>query len=116
VSYTQLFLSGKEQIAYTSIVLLKILFFFLLIFIILLNCYRESEYAAWTLVNGYALNHVTISTHRLKSDIRKIQTLNKFIEDSGFKLNSEGGILKGSLLPFLYLQTKITKLGHMIVD
>ncbi|KAF3326918.1 hypothetical protein FCM35_KLT08548 [Carex littledalei] len=57
---------------------------------------RESEYAAWTLVNGYALNHVTISTHRLKSDIRRIQTLNKFIEDSGFKLNSEGGILKVS--------------------
>ncbi|KAJ4818666.1 Scaffold attachment factor B2 [Rhynchospora pubera] len=57
---------------------------------------RESEYAAWTLVNGYALNHVTISAHRLKSEIRKIQALNKFIEDSGFKLNSEGGILKVS--------------------
>ncbi|XP_078164118.1 plant/protein [Carex rostrata] len=57
---------------------------------------RESEYAAWTLVNGYAVNHVTISAHRLKSDIRRIQTLNKFIEDSGFKLNSEGGILKVS--------------------
>nr|CAD1843083.1 unnamed protein product [Ananas comosus var. bracteatus] len=51
---------------------------------------RESEYAAWTLVNGYALNHVTISTHRLKSHIRSIKSLNQFIEDSGFKLNSEG--------------------------
>ncbi|XP_020096990.1 uncharacterized protein LOC109716090 [Ananas comosus] len=57
---------------------------------------RESEYAAWTLVNGYALNHVTISTHRLKSHIRSIKSLNQFIEDSGFKLNSEGGILKVS--------------------
>ncbi|XP_068649841.1 2-oxoadipate dioxygenase/decarboxylase, chloroplastic/amyloplastic [Aristolochia californica] len=57
---------------------------------------RESEYAAWTLVNGYALNHATISTHRLRSAIRDIHSLNKFIEDSGFKLNSEGGVLKVS--------------------
>ena len=26
---------------------------------------RESEYAAWTLVNGFALNHVAVSVHRL---------------------------------------------------
>lgn len=57
---------------------------------------RESEYAAWTLVNGYAVNHVTISTHRLKSHLRRIDSLNKFIEDNGFKLNSEGGVLKVS--------------------
>ncbi|XP_047963086.1 uncharacterized protein LOC125207682 isoform X1 [Salvia hispanica] len=57
---------------------------------------RESEYAAWTLVNGYALNHVTVSAHRLKSNLRKIDNLNKFIEENGFRLNSEGGILKVS--------------------
>ncbi|XP_047330391.1 uncharacterized protein LOC124933979 [Impatiens glandulifera] len=57
---------------------------------------RESEYAAWTLVNGYAVNHVTISTHRLSSGLREIANLNKFVEDNGFKLNSEGGILKVS--------------------
>lgn len=57
--------------------------------------HRESEYAAWTLVNGYALNHVTISIHQLKSHLRSIKTLNNFIEENGFKLNSEGGILKG---------------------
>ncbi|CAA6666220.1 unnamed protein product [Spirodela intermedia] len=57
---------------------------------------RESEYAAWTLVNGYALNHVTISTHRLKSNIREIDTLNQFIQENGYKLNSEGGTLKVS--------------------
>jgi len=59
---------------------------------------RESEYAAWTLVNGYALNHATIATHCLESDIRSINKFNKFVEDNGFKLNSEGGILKGLLL------------------
>lgn len=56
---------------------------------------RESEYAAWTLVNGYTLNHVTIATHRLKSQLRTIGSLNQFIEENGFKLNSEGGVLKG---------------------
>ncbi|KAL9275236.1 2-oxoadipate dioxygenase/decarboxylase, chloroplastic-like protein [Drosera capensis] len=56
----------------------------------------ESEYAAWTLVNGYALNHATISTHRLRSSLRHISGLNQFIEENGFKLNSEGGTLKVS--------------------
>jgi len=56
---------------------------------------RESEYAAWTLVNGYALNHVTISVHRLKSHLNKIKKLNQFLEEKGIKLNSEGGVLKG---------------------
>ncbi|KAL0557335.1 hypothetical protein IC582_005871 [Cucumis melo] len=57
---------------------------------------RESEYAAWTLVNGYALNHVTISTHRLKSHLKDIKSLNLFIEENGYKLNSEGSVLKVS--------------------
>ncbi|KAL1202045.1 2-oxoadipate dioxygenase/decarboxylase [Cardamine amara subsp. amara] len=57
---------------------------------------RESEYAAWTLVNGYAVNHVTISVHRLKSHLNKIKKLNQFLEEKGFKLNSEGGVLKVS--------------------
>ncbi|KAL8257778.1 hypothetical protein R6Q59_029819 [Mikania micrantha] len=57
---------------------------------------RESEYAAWTLVNGYTLNHVTISTHRLKPPLNNINNLNHFIQDKGFKLNSEGGVLKVS--------------------
>ena len=26
---------------------------------------QESEYAAWVLVNGFALNHMTVSVHRL---------------------------------------------------
>ncbi|XP_042510575.1 uncharacterized protein LOC122085996 [Macadamia integrifolia] len=57
---------------------------------------RESEYAAWTLVNGYAVNHVTISTHRLKSHLGNINSFNQFIEENGYKLNSEGGTLKVS--------------------
>ncbi|KAL3582796.1 hypothetical protein D5086_017128 [Populus alba] len=56
----------------------------------------ESEYAAWTLVNGYALNHVTISTHRLKTHLTNIRALNQFLQENGFNLNSEGGVLKVS--------------------
>nr|CAD1834986.1 unnamed protein product [Ananas comosus var. bracteatus] len=77
---------------------------------------RESEYAAWTLVNGYALNHVTISAHRLKSHIRSIKSLNQFIEDSGFKLNSEGGILKGYMLVLLKMDTNDSMMLHKIND
>ncbi|KAJ6688983.1 hypothetical protein OIU85_005406 [Salix viminalis] len=57
---------------------------------------KESEYAAWTLVNGYALNHVTISTHRLKTHLTNIKALNLFLQENGFRLNSEGGVLKVS--------------------
>ncbi|KAK9063413.1 hypothetical protein SSX86_017283 [Deinandra increscens subsp. villosa] len=57
---------------------------------------RESEYAAWTLVNGYAVNHVTISAHRLRPPLNNINNLDHFIQEKGFKLNSEGGVLKVS--------------------
>ncbi|CAK9263208.1 unnamed protein product [Sphagnum jensenii] len=56
---------------------------------------KESEYAAWTLVNGYALNHTTVSVHRLGS-LHKIGKLNEFLQENGIRLNSEGGILKVS--------------------
>ncbi|KAI3516385.1 hypothetical protein L1887_15300 [Cichorium endivia] len=56
----------------------------------------ESEYAAWTLVNGYIVNHVTVSAHKLKCRLKDIQSLNKFIEIQGFSMNSEGGVLKVS--------------------
>ncbi|XP_073526069.1 uncharacterized protein [Phyllobates terribilis] len=57
---------------------------------------RESEYAAWTLVNGYALNHATISVHQLEPHMKRINDLNQFVEEKGYKLNSEGGVLKAS--------------------
>lgn len=71
----------------------------------------ESEYAAWTLVNGYSVNHVTISTHRLKSHLKNIKNLNGFIEDNGFKLNSEGGVLKGSFFVFVFLWFKLKSIN-----
>ncbi|KAL2347489.1 hypothetical protein Fmac_001489 [Flemingia macrophylla] len=77
----------------------------------------ESEYAARTLVNGYALNHVTISTHRLKTHLKDIKKLNQFIEDSGFRLNSEGGVPKEKSTHRLKTHLKdIKKLNQFIED
>eukprot|EP00271_Cylindrocystis_brebissonii_P012365 TRINITY_DN3079_c0_g1_i1.p1 TRINITY_DN3079_c0_g1~~TRINITY_DN3079_c0_g1_i1.p1 ORF type:complete len:307 (+),score=41.04 TRINITY_DN3079_c0_g1_i1:361-1281(+) len=58
---------------------------------------RESEYAAWTLVNGYALNHATVAVHRLQEeDLRDLNKVNFHLQESGLVLNSEGGIVKVS--------------------
>lgn len=57
---------------------------------------KESEYAAWTLVNGYALNHTTISVHRLPDLQGGIQQLNAQLQAQGYRLNDEGGVLKVS--------------------
>lgn len=54
---------------------------------------RESEYAAWTLTNGYALNHTAISVHRLRG-LDDIEVLNAKLQDAGMRFNTAGGLLK----------------------
>ena len=43
---------------------------------------NESEYAAWTLLNGYAVNHVAIAAHRLplESGVGDLRSLNAFLQ------------------------------------
>eukprot|EP00884_Botryococcus_braunii_P012462 jgi/Botrbrau1/21216/Bobra.39_2s0017.1 len=55
---------------------------------------RVSEYASWTLVNGYALNHTTVSVHRLPN--LGIDELNKNLELQGFHMADDGGDTKVS--------------------
>ncbi|KAK9807821.1 hypothetical protein WJX72_010228 [[Myrmecia] bisecta] len=57
---------------------------------------RESEYAAWTLVNGYSLNHTTVSVHRLQGFRGGIEGLNDELLKRGFAMNDDGGLLKVS--------------------
>lgn len=57
---------------------------------------KESEYAAWTLANGYNLNHAAVSVHRLKGLKNGIEGLNDDLVSRGFAMNEEGGILKVS--------------------
>jgi hypothetical protein len=53
---------------------------------------RESEYAAWTLVNGYALNHTTITVHDFKSSSGLRDMVDHLI-GNGVALNGAGGTL-----------------------
>jgi hypothetical protein len=58
---------------------------------------KESEYAAWVLVNGYNLNHATIAVHRLTGSVlRGIHAVNAEVRRRGYALNEEGGLLKVS--------------------
>lgn len=56
---------------------------------------KESEYAAWMYVYGFRANHFTILVNHLKK-YNTLEKLNQFLIKSGFKLNSSGGVIKGS--------------------
>jgi hypothetical protein len=56
----------------------------------------ESEYAAWTLCHGYALNHFTIGVRRLPAGYDTSAAFNAFLKTEGFRLNTAGGEVKRS--------------------
>ena len=57
----------------------------------------ESEYAAWTLVNGYAVNHATVPVHSLREAFPGgIEAFAAFLDAEGFALNRAGGVVKAS--------------------
>ncbi|GAB4332017.1 MAG: DUF1338 domain-containing protein [Flammeovirgaceae bacterium] len=56
---------------------------------------EESEYAAWMYVYGYCANHFTVNVNMLKS-FKTLESVNQFLKDNGFKLNSSGGEIKGT--------------------
>ncbi|KFK22784.1 hypothetical protein AALP_AAs60811U000100, partial [Arabis alpina] len=76
------------------------------------NTRIESEFAAWTLVHGYTMNHLAIAVHKLKHRFSDIKCVKEYLEEKGFKLNSEGGILKvsqdGQLLQISSLSEKLS--------
>jgi hypothetical protein len=56
---------------------------------------EESEYAAWVYVYGFRANHFTIFiNHLLKYN--NIESLNKYLKQNGFILNTSGGEIKGT--------------------
>ncbi|CAH8253442.1 unnamed protein product [Arabidopsis lyrata] len=57
---------------------------------------KESEIAAWTLIHGYTLNHLAFAVHRFKHRFSDIKFVKQHLEEKGFKLNSDGEILKVS--------------------
>jgi hypothetical protein len=67
---------------------------------------KESEYAAWTLVFGFNINHFTVSVQLMKT-FKDIHSLNHHIQiDLGIKMNTTGGLTKGT--PELQLEQSST--------
>ena len=56
---------------------------------------KESDYAAWVSAFGYRPNHFTVFINELKK-FSDITTLNNFLKENGYKLNTSGGEIKGS--------------------
>src|SRR3990167_9025042 len=55
----------------------------------------ESEYAAWLSVFGFRANHFTVQFNALKG-FKDFQAFNQSLIDSGFKMNTSGGLIKGT--------------------
>ncbi len=56
---------------------------------------QESEYASWLYVFGFRANHFTVNINALK----QLDSMNKvigFLEKNNFKMNTSGGVIKGS--------------------
>ena len=56
----------------------------------------ESEYASWLYVWGFCPNHFTVSVNHLSS-FNELDEVNNLIKTNGYKLNSSGGEIKGSV-------------------
>ncbi|HEY8280176.1 MAG TPA: DUF1338 domain-containing protein [Bdellovibrionota bacterium] len=57
--------------------------------------YPQSEYAAWTAAFGIRVNHFTVFFNSLKS-FASLSELNDFLIANGFKMNTSGGLIKGT--------------------
>lgn len=56
---------------------------------------KESEYAAWMYVFGFCANHFTVNVNALKS-FAEVRDVNEFLIKNDFKLNTSGGMIKGT--------------------
>ena len=55
-----------------------------------------SEYGSWVLANGFSVNHVAVSVHRLAGLEGGLAELNDFLKQHKFELNVGGGEVKVS--------------------
>lgn len=60
----------------------------------------ESEYAAWMYAFGFCANHFTVNINPFKKH-KEISDVNNLLLEHGFKLNSSGGLVKGTPADFL---------------
>ena len=76
---------------------------------------EESEYAAWMYVYGFRANHFTINANALKG-FNSLEELNAFLENSGWKLNSSGGKIKGTPAQLLEQSSTLADLHSINFD
>ncbi len=62
--------------------------------------YAVSEYAAWFYTYGFCVNHFTVLVNLLKN-YPSIQSVNELLKENSYKLNSNGGEIKGTPLELL---------------
>jgi len=74
---------------------------------------KESDYAAWVAAFGYRPNHFTVFINNLKK-FSSLDSLNKYLKENGFKLNSSGGEIKGS--PEVLLEQSSTLANSIDVE
>lgn len=56
---------------------------------------QESEYAAWLSAFGFRANHFTVYVNGLNK-FPDLESLNHYLKDNGYVMNSSGGEIKGS--------------------
>lgn len=56
---------------------------------------EESEYAGWMYIFGFRANHFTIHCNKLKN-FETLESVNTFLKENNFKMNTSGGEIKGS--------------------
>jgi hypothetical protein len=76
---------------------------------------EESEYAAWMYVYGFRANHFTINVNAL-TNFDKLEDLNEFLEETGWKLNASGGKIKGTPEQFLEQSSTLADLYTITFD
>jgi hypothetical protein len=74
---------------------------------------HESEYAAWVAAFGFRVNHFTVSVNALTT-FPDLPSLNAFLIDHGFHLNTAGGAIKGT--PEQLLEQSSTLADSIVVD
>lgn len=73
----------------------------------------ESEYASWVAALGFRSNHFTVSVNHLKT-FQDLQSLNQYILQNGYELNSSGGVIKGT--PAELLEQSSTMAKPIVVE
>lgn len=73
---------------------------------------NESEYAGWMYAFGFCANHFTVNVNALKK-FPELAMVNEFLVEHGFKLNTSGGVIKGT--PAEYLEQSSTLAGEIEV-